>query len=60
MPPAVITEWLVAKEHWWKGIATEAAKAVLDFGFSVQKFDRVITSARSENTQYVKVMIKVG
>ncbi|MDP7628794.1 MAG: GNAT family N-acetyltransferase, partial [SAR202 cluster bacterium] len=52
--------WLVAKEHWGKGIATEAAKAVLDFGFSAWKFDRVIASARSENTQSVKVMIKIG
>ena len=52
--------WLVAKEHWGKGIATEAAKAVLDFGFSSWKFDRVIASARSENTQSVKVMIKIG
>ena len=52
--------WLVAKEHWGKGIATEAAKAVLDFGFCKWKFQRVIASARSENTQSIKVMIKVG
>ena len=52
--------WLLAKEHWGKGIATEAAKAVLDFGFCTWKFHRVIASARSENNQSVKIMIKVG
>ena len=52
--------WLIAREHWGKGFATEAAKATINLGFSRWGFNRVIASARAENTQSVRVMVKAG
>lgn len=52
--------WLLAHEHWGKGIATEAAGAILEFGLSKWQFKRVISSARPENSQSLRVMSKIG
>jgi RimJ/RimL family protein N-acetyltransferase len=45
--------WLLAREHWGKGLATEAARAILEFGLSKWRFKRVIASARPEKSQSV-------
>ena len=52
--------WLLAREHWGKGLATEAARAILEFGLSKWRFKRVISSARPENSQSLRVMDKIG
>ena len=52
--------WLLDKTYWRKGLATEAAKAVLDFGLEKWSFKKVIAAARSENQQSLKVMQKIG
>ena len=52
--------WLLGKQYWGQGLATEAAKAVLDFGLEQWSFKKVIAAARSENKQSLEVMKKIG
>jgi RimJ/RimL family protein N-acetyltransferase len=41
--PCVEIGWRLAREHWCKGYATEAARAALDFGFSHLTLDEIIS-----------------
>ena len=52
--------WLLEKKYWGKGLATEAAKAVLDFGLEKWSFKKVIAAARGENKQSLKIMENIG
>ena len=52
--------WLVDRNYWGNGLATEAAQAVLTLGLENWSFNKVIASAREENTQSVKIMEKIG
>lgn len=48
------------KKYWGKGIATEAGKACLDFGFSALKLNRIIALVLPENMASVRVLEKLG
>ena len=50
----------LAKAYWGKGIATKAAKAVVDFGFEVINLDRVIAMALPDNIASIKVLKNAG
>ena len=52
--------WLIDRNYWGNGLATEAALAVLTLGLEKWSFSKVIASAREENTQSVKIMEKIG
>lgn len=52
--------WIVGREHWGKGYATEAARAALDYAFEVLKRDRVISVIREGNERSVRVAEKLG
>ena len=48
------------KDFWGKGLATEAARAVLRFGFERANFDRVCAVTHPRNTASKKVLLKLG
>ena len=48
------------KEYWGQGIATEASKAILDYGFNVLNLKRIIAIAMKEHKASIRVMEKVG
>lgn len=50
----------VAPWHWGKGFATEAASAVLDFGFKEAGLDRISGDTLAINKASVRVMRKLG
>ncbi|RLL48325.1 N-acetyltransferase [Oceanobacillus piezotolerans] len=50
----------IGKEYWGKGIATEAAKTVLEFGFGELGLNRVWAPIMSKNKASSKVMEKIG
>ena len=52
--------WLIDRNYWGNGLATEAALKVLTLGMDSWSFNKVIASAREENTQSVKIMEKIG
>lgn len=49
-----------APEHWGKGYATEAARAVVDYGFSALRLHRIWASCVADNTGSAHVLEKVG
>jgi RimJ/RimL family protein N-acetyltransferase len=47
-------------EFWGRGLATEASKAILKYGFEDLKLQRIIAMAVEENVASVRVMQKIG
>ena len=52
--------YLLARAYWHQGLATEAARASIDYGFNQLKLDRVVAIARPENVGSYRVMEKLG
>ena len=50
----------IAPSHWGHGYATEAARAVLAFGFQDLRLHRVWASCVAENTASARVLEKLG
>lgn len=53
-------DFVIAPDYWRKGYATEAAEAVLKYGFENLKLNRVIALAKPENTASRRVIEKIG
>jgi RimJ/RimL family protein N-acetyltransferase len=53
-------DFVVARDYWGRGYATEAAKAAIAYGFSSPDLDRIIALAKPENFASLKVIEKVG
>lgn len=47
-------------EYWGQGLATEACRACLEFGFEVLHLERIVGFALPENRASIRVMEKVG
>lgn len=47
-------------EYWGLGIATEASRAILKYGFKNLELNRIIAIALKENKASIRVMEKVG
>ncbi len=47
-------------EYWGQGLATEASRAVLKYGFEQLKLKRIVAIAMKENKASIRVMEKVG
>jgi ribosomal-protein-alanine N-acetyltransferase len=52
--------YLLAKEYWGQGLGTEAAQAILNYGFEQLKLSRLICMIYPENQASVKVARKIG
>ncbi len=52
--------WIVAKPHWGKGYAFEAAKVAYDYAIGPLQRDRVISLIRLGNDRSVRVAQKLG
>ena len=52
--------WTIAREHWGKGFATEAARACLDYVFGTLGWERVIHVILPGNEASVAVARKIG
>jgi RimJ/RimL family protein N-acetyltransferase len=48
------------KEHWGKGLATEASRAVLTYGVDTLQLQRIIGIADIANKASIRVLEKVG
>lgn len=58
--PCVEIGWRLAKPYWRQGLATEAAKAVIQFGFEQINLDDIKASALVDNQASISVMEKLG
>lgn len=50
--------WWLARSHWGRGLATEAARAAL--ADALKRVKRIISIARPENTASIAIMKKLG
>jgi RimJ/RimL family protein N-acetyltransferase len=48
------------KKHWNKGLATESAKACLDYGFEKLSLKTIVGRAMEANVASIKVLEKLG
>jgi RimJ/RimL family protein N-acetyltransferase len=52
--------WRLAREHWGRGYATEAAREALRFGFRDLGFDEIVSFTVPENRRSRAVMERIG
>jgi len=50
----------LSEEYWGKGIATEAGKAMLHYGFDAIKLNKIVAVTASENVASIRVIEKMG
>jgi ribosomal-protein-alanine N-acetyltransferase len=58
--PCVEIGWRLARAHWGCGYATEAARAVLEFGFGPLEMDEIVSFTTVANHRSRSVMEKIG
>jgi ribosomal-protein-alanine N-acetyltransferase len=58
--PEVEIGWWLRPEYWGRGLATEAARAVMSYGFETFGFPRLISVAQPANQRSIRVMEKLG
>ena len=58
--PEIEIGYLLAKEYWRRGLATEAARAIRDYGFEKIGCDRLISLIDHGNIASQKVALKTG
>jgi [ribosomal protein S5]-alanine N-acetyltransferase len=58
--PDVEIGWWLAPSHWGQGLATEAARHALAYGFEVGNFQRIVAIAQAANRDSLRIMEKLG
>jgi RimJ/RimL family protein N-acetyltransferase len=58
--PAVEIGWRLARSHWGRGYATEAARAVLDDGFGRLGLSEIVSFTVPANSRSWRVMQRLG
>ena len=58
--PGLELAWTLARHHWHRGFATEAALVALVYAFNVVKADHVISLIHPENLASVRVAERIG
>lgn len=58
--PCVEVGWRLARQHWHNGYATEAARAVLAYGFDTLNLQEIVSFTSVTNTSSIKVMKRLG
>ena len=58
--PAVEIGWRLAANHWGRGYATEAARAVLAYGFEELALPEIVSFTTVANVRSRRVMEKLG
>ena len=52
--------YLLDKEHWGRGLATELARACLTYGFRECRYERIVAITKPANLASQRVMRKLG
>jgi RimJ/RimL family protein N-acetyltransferase len=58
--PCVEIGWRLAREHWGKGYATEAARASIQYGFEQLGLEEIVSFTVPMNTRSQAVMERIG
>jgi ribosomal-protein-alanine N-acetyltransferase len=59
-PPSLELLFAVAAPHWRRGVATEASRSMLGYGFDALGFDAIVASTDPANAASVRVLEKLG
>jgi RimJ/RimL family protein N-acetyltransferase len=59
VPPLLELLFAVAAPHWRRGIATEASRCVIDYGFLTLGFEVIAASTDAANAASVRVLEKL-
>jgi len=52
--------WALFPEHWGRGFATEAAAAMVAYGFSQLRLRRIVATTEHDNARSLDVMRRLG
>lgn len=58
--PAVEVGWRLAFDQWGQGLATEGARAALDYGFNKLGLEQIVSFTVPANLRSRRVMVKLG
>jgi ribosomal-protein-alanine N-acetyltransferase len=58
--PCIEVGWRLAYEHWGRGLASEAARAALEFGFSSLGLAEIVSFTTRTNQRSMRVMERIG
>lgn len=58
--PCVEVGWRLAPELWGQGLATEGARAILDYGFHILALPEIVSFTVPQNLRSRRVMEKLG
>ena len=58
--PCVEVGWRLARPHWGRGYATEAAQATIAFGFEQAGLDEIVSFTAAINRRSQAVMLRLG
>ena len=58
--PCVEVGWRLARAHWGKGYATEAAREALRIGFALHNLSEIVSFTVPQNVRSQAVMQKLG
>jgi len=58
--PDVEIGWWLGPAYWGQGLATEAARHALAYGFEVSHLERIVAIAQAANLDSLRVMDKIG
>jgi len=58
--PSIDIGWRLDQNYWYKGYATEGAKACLTYAFTTLKLQKVVSVATKGNIPSIAVMKKIG
>jgi len=58
--PGLEVGWVVAREHWGRGIATEAGDAAMRFAFERLGAEHVVSVIHPENARSIRVAERLG
>jgi len=56
----VEVDFIIVRNHWRHGYATEAAQAALAYGFNILKLDKIIALTKPDNIASRRVIEKIG
>jgi len=58
--PAIEVGWLLPREHWGNGYATDGGRAALDYAFTTLELDEVVALTAASNIASQRVMQRLG
>lgn len=60
IPGEAVLAFYIARPYWAQGLATEAGKAFLQYGFDTLGLSRIVAGASTANTGSNRVLQKIG